>query len=80
MACLNNCNYNCTQQLARKSALLWRMDKYINDAKQCKHPNCVEVWKKIKKDEEKHVEWLKRAMMELSTKGKLTKMMKGEGS
>lgn len=67
---LNNCNYNCTQQLAKKLAFIWRIDKYVQDAEDCGHPACADVWKQIKEDEEKHVEMLKKAIEGLSKEGK----------
>lgn len=71
MACLNNCNYNCMQQLARKLSLLWRIEQYVKDAEECGHPACAEVWIKIKDDEERHVEMLRLAVEGLSREGKL---------
>jgi len=68
---LNNCNYNCTQQLSKKLALLWRIDQYTKDAKDCGHPACADMWRKIKADEEKHVEMLRQAVEGLSKEGKL---------
>lgn len=70
MACLSNCNYNCTQQLSRKLALLWKIDQYIKDAEECEHPACADVWKQIKEDEKRHVEMLRQAIEGLSREGK----------
>jgi len=70
MDCLNNCNYNCVHQLSKKLTLLWRIDRFIKDAKDCKHAECAEMWEKIGKDEEKHVEMLKKAIVNLSKQGK----------
>lgn len=67
---LNNCNYNCTHHLTRKLAFLSRVGRYIKDASDAGHPACVEVWKKIKVDEEQHVEMLRQAIEGLSREGK----------
>lgn len=67
---LNNCNYNCTQQLGRKLGFLAKVNQYIKDADECGHPACAELFKEIKKDEQKHVDKLKAAIAGLSKEGK----------
>ena len=67
---MENCNYNCTQALSRKKALLWRIPQYVKDAEKAGHPLCAEMWKKIKIDEEKHSEMLQQAIEGLCKEGK----------
>lgn len=56
---LNNCNYNCVKQLSKQLELLWNLDGYIKDAKDCGHGDCEKVFGDIKKDVQKHAEILK---------------------
>ncbi|MFH1209874.1 MAG: hypothetical protein V1663_03735 [archaeon] len=67
---LNNCNYNCVKQLGKKLALIAKVDGYIKDAEECNHPWCADMWRKIKEDEERHVEMLRQAIVGLSKEDK----------
>jgi len=58
---LNNCDYNVIHTLHNKAALVYNIDKLIKDAEDNGHGECVEMWKKIKEDEEKHIEMLQNA-------------------
>ena len=69
--CLNNCNYNCMKQLTKKLKLLWHIDAHIEDAKKCGHKECVRVFEIIKKDEQKHVDMLKKIIEKKAKAGKL---------
>ncbi|MEM2759616.1 MAG: hypothetical protein QXU32_06795 [Nitrososphaerales archaeon] len=71
-ALLSNCCYNLTKQLEKKSQFLWVVDNYIKDAENEGNSKCVEIFRKIKADEEKHVEMLKEEIARLSREGKFT--------
>ncbi|MBI2107467.1 hypothetical protein HYT57_05775 [Candidatus Woesearchaeota archaeon] len=62
--CMDDCNYNCTKQLSKKLSFLWNVDQYIKDAKECGHKECAEIFKKIKEDEQKHADMLKKLIIE----------------
>jgi bacterioferritin (cytochrome b1) len=71
-ALLSNCNYNLTKQLEKKSQFLWIVDSYIKDAENEGNSQCAEIFRKIKADEERHVEMLKQEIARLSREGKFT--------
>lgn len=71
-ALLSNCNYNLTKQLDKKLQFLWAVDSYIKDAENEGNSKCAEIFRKIKVDEEKHVEILKQEIARLSREGKFT--------
>ena len=68
---LSNCGYNTSQALARKGAMIWKIDQFIKDAKKEKVTACVKMWQEIKKDEQKHVQMLKQSIAALCKAGKL---------
>lgn len=70
LACLGNCNYNMTKQLAKNLQLLWNIDGYIADAKRDGHKECVKVWETIKADEQRHARMLRESIRGLARKGK----------
>ncbi len=67
---LSNCNYNLTKQLDKKLQFLWAVDGYIKDAENEGNSKCAEIFRKIKTDEENHVEILKQEIAHLSKEGK----------
>jgi bacterioferritin (cytochrome b1) len=69
-ALLSNCNYNLTKQLDKKLQFLWAVDGYIKDADNEGNSSCAELFRKIKTDEEKHVEMLKQEIARLTKGGK----------
>ena len=69
---LSDCNYNCTKHMQRKLSFLHNVGQFIKDAEDAGHKKCAAVWKKIKKDEERHVELLKRAIVSKAKSGKFT--------
>lgn len=71
-ALLSNCNYNLTKQLDKKLQFLWAVDSYIKDAEKEGNSKCAEIFRKIKADEERHVETLKQEIARLSKEGKFT--------
>jgi bacterioferritin (cytochrome b1) len=71
-ALLSNCNYNLTKQLDKKLQFLWVVDSYINDAENEGNSKCAEIFRKIKADEERHVDMLKQEIARLSKEGKFT--------
>lgn len=66
---LNNCNYNCIKQLSKQLELLWKLDTYIKDARECKHKDCQKVFEEIKKDMQKHAEILKELVEKRAKEG-----------
>ena len=71
-AMLSNCNYNLTKQLEKKLEFLWVVDNYIKDAENEGNSKCAELFRKIKIDEEKHVQMLKEEIARLAREGKFT--------
>ncbi len=69
---LSNCNYNLTKQLEKKLHFLWAIDNYIKDAENEGNSKCAEIFRKIKADEERHVEMLKQEIARLAKEGKFT--------
>ena len=69
---LSNCNYNLTKQLDKKLQFLWAVDSYIKDAENEGNSKCAEIFRKIKADEERHVDMLKQEIARLSKEGKFT--------
>lgn len=67
---LNNCNHNLVHQLAVKLDSLWRYDTYIKDAKKEGHNECVRVWEKLKKEDAKDVELLRKLVVDKCKKEK----------
>ena len=67
---LNDCNYNKTQHLGKKLAFLVRVDRYVEDAEKHGHPACAGMWRKIKEDEQRHVDMLKKAISGLAKEDK----------
>lgn len=59
---LDDCDYNCVKQLSKQLKLLWNLDGYIKDAKNCGHEDCVKVFEEMKKGTQKHVKILKDAV------------------
>jgi len=54
-------NHNLIHVLSEKLDNVWkRYDKYIEDSED---DSCRELWKKIKEDEEKHIEMLKNEII-----------------
>lgn len=62
--CLGNCDYNIVHQLHNKLKFLWAVDQYIEDAKKQGCDQCVKIWQRIKEDELKHAELLKKHLKE----------------
>lgn len=68
-ALLSNCSYNLNKQLEKKLQFLWAVDNYIKDAQNEGNSNCAEIFRKMKADEEKHVEMLKQEISRLMKEG-----------
>ena len=71
-ALLSNCNYNLMKQLDKKLQFLWAVDSYTKDAENEGNSKCTELFRKIKADEERHVEMLKQEITRLTKEGKFT--------
>ncbi len=65
---VDNCTYNCIKQLSKKLCLLWNIDRYIADAKDCNHKECIKLFNLIKKDSEKHAKILKNIIKKKAAK------------
>jgi rubrerythrin len=61
---LSDCQYNIVKQLEKKMQFLWGVDGYINDAEKEGNKKCVETFRKIKADEERHAGMLKELLSE----------------
>ncbi|MER3408502.1 MAG: hypothetical protein C4292_07310 [Nitrososphaera sp.] len=56
---MSDTEYNLHKQLAEELAFLWHVDGYIRDAEKDGNQQAVEVFKKIKEDEERHAQMLR---------------------
>ena len=54
---LKNYNHDLVQQLSEISDSLWRIEEYKKNAEGCE--SCRNLWERIEKDYERHVEELK---------------------
>lgn len=55
---LKNHNHDLVHSLSEKLDAVWRYQKeYLKNAEGC--PSCVNLWKNLMKDDEKHIEMLK---------------------
>ena len=66
-----DCNYNVMKQLTKKLQFLWCVDGYIRDAEKAKDKECAAAFRRIKGDEERHAETLKRLLLKKAKAGKL---------
>ena len=58
---MQNTNYNLVNILTYKLHRVWhRYDQYIEDAMREGCASCKELWEKIKQDEQKHIEWIRK--------------------
>ncbi len=57
---ISNCNFDCAKQLVKTAKFLWAVEGYIRDARKEGHKECAKMWEKIKKDEMKHAEMLRK--------------------
>jgi len=69
--CEDDCNYHVIKQLSKKLKLLWHINNYIDNAKKCGHDECVKVFEKIRKDEQKHAAMLKKLLVIKVEEGKI---------
>lgn len=55
---LKNHNHDIVHSLSEKCDAVWRYQKeYLKNSEGC--PFCVNMWKKLMEDDEKHIEMLK---------------------
>ena len=67
---LCNCNYDKTKLLAKISKISMFIEKHaIKDAEKDGHPLCVDEYKELKQDIERHLEKLRLAIEGLSREG-----------
>ena len=60
---LDNTTYDILSALGREADFLYdTIDKYIEDAKQSKNDELVDLWNRIKQDRLKHINELKEAL------------------
>ncbi|MCJ7637489.1 MAG: hypothetical protein MUO21_08380 [Nitrososphaeraceae archaeon] len=60
---LDNTTYDILSALGREADFLYdTIDKYIEDAKQSKNDELVDLWNRIKQDRLKHINDLKEAL------------------
>ena len=57
---LSNNSYNIVTQLSEKSQALELYDEFIEDAEDADSPECVELWQKMRVQDEALVEELKQ--------------------
>lgn len=62
---LSDCQYNIIKQLEKELQFLWSVDGYIRDAEREGNSKCIEVFRQIKADEEKHAKMLKDLMSQI---------------
>ena len=55
---MKDCNYNVLHALVKEQQGLYKIKQYIKDAKNAKHGECENVWKKIEKNKEENVKLL----------------------
>ncbi len=60
------------KQLEKKLQFLWVADNYIKDAENEGNSRCTEIFRKIKADEERHVEMLKQEIERIAKEGRLS--------
>ena len=53
---LKNWNHDLVHQLSETSDSLWRMESYLKSSEGCK--SCSDIWSTLRKDYEKHVEFM----------------------
>jgi rubrerythrin len=68
---LCDCNYNVMKQLTKKMQFLWNVDGYVKDAERKGDKECAAIFRKIKADEERHAEMLRKLLMKKAKEGKL---------
>lgn len=66
---MNNCDYNCVQQLWRQLKFLSNFDNYIKDAEDCGHDDCKKAFEEIKKNTQRHVKLLKGILVSRTKEG-----------
>lgn len=62
---LSDCQYNIVKQLEKELQFLWSVDGYIKDAEKEGDSKCVEAFRQIKADEEKHAKMLKELLAQI---------------
>jgi len=57
---MDNHIYNLAKALTKKSQAVWRYEKFIKDSDGC--PECEELWRELKEEDEEHVEKMKKIL------------------
>lgn len=66
---LKDYNHDLVHALSEKNDAVWRYKKdYMKNAEECTH--CVNMWKKIMEDDEKHIEMLRDEIQNHSKEGR----------
>ena len=69
---MQNCYHNVIHQLSETLDSLWRMDTYINDARQEENDKEVKFWEEYKKTLEEQIATLKIHLEEGVRKGEFS--------
>lgn len=59
---MDNHTYNLIKAVSKKAQTLWRYEQYVKDAGDCK--KCKELWEKLKRQDEAHLEEMKEVLSE----------------
>ena len=71
---LDNSTYNILRALGQEADFLYStVDTYIADAKNDNRPHLVEIWNKMKRDKEKHLQMLREALEKEAKEEKLSR-------
>ncbi len=58
---LKDCNHDLIHSLSEKSDAVWRYEReYLKNAEKEGCDKCVELWKKILEDDNKHLEMIQK--------------------
>ncbi len=59
---MDNHTYNLIKAVSKKAQTLWRYERYIKDAGDCE--KCKKLWEKLRKEDEMHLEEMKKVLSE----------------
>ncbi len=68
---MKDCLHNLIHQLSETLDSLWRMDQYINDAKEANCQEGIEFWQNYKKTLENQVETLRSQLIKAIQEDKI---------
>lgn len=59
---MDNHTYNLLQALSKKGKSVWAYEVYIKDSDNC--PECKDLWKKLKKEDSRMIEEIKKVLVD----------------